>query len=151
MKNTNPRFNQLLHWLQQPERRLAINIDSLQTASSDASFRRYYRAVTQDDEHKSIIIMDAPPKQEDNAAFINNQQRLAKVGLKVPQILDVDLNEGFLLLSDLGQQNLYHALVEGLDPIATQSMYRIVLDELVRMQHADIEGLPQYSAERMLE
>src|SRR5690625_1805534 len=151
MKDTNPRFNQLLDWLQQPERRLAINTESLQTASSDASFRSYYRAMTQGNEAHSVIIMDAPPQRENNAAFIDNQQRLSKVGLKVPQILDADLEMGFLLLSDLGQQNLYHALMDGLDPVATQGMYRIVLDELVRMQQADTQGLPNYTAERMLE
>src|SRR5690625_7949879 len=31
------------------------------------------------------------------------------------QILDADLEMGFLLLSDLGQQNLYHALMDGID------------------------------------
>src|SRR5690625_5049325 len=98
MKDTNPRFNQLLDWLQQPERRLAINTESLQTASSDASFRSYYRAMTQGNEAHSVIIMDAPPQRENNAAFIDNQQRLSKVGLKVPQILDADLEMGFLLL-----------------------------------------------------
>src|SRR5690625_6729084 len=94
--------------------------------------------------------MNAPPQRENNAAFIDNQQRLSKVGLKVPQILDADLEMGFLLLSDLGQQNLYHALMDGLDPVATQGMYRIVLDELVRMQQADTQGLPNYTIERVL-
>lgn len=151
MKDTNPRFNQLLHWLQQPERRIVINTDTLTKASSDASFRQYYRATPIENEQISLIIMDAPPAYENNAAFLDNQKRLAKAGLKVPQILEADLQKGFLLLSDLGQQNLYHALRDGLDPLAAQSMYRIVLDELVRMQHANSQGLPEYTAERMLE
>src|SRR5690625_6997995 len=95
--------------------------------------------MTQGNEAYSVIIMAAPPQRENNAAFIDNQQRLSKVGLKVPQILDADLEMGFLLLSDLGQQNLYHALMDGLDPVATQGMYRIVLDELVRMHQRSEE------------
>lgn|SRR5690625_1374635 len=151
MNNTTPRFNQLLHWLQQPSLGVRIDIDTLQSASSDASFRQYFRVYTHDAPKQSLIVMDAPPKRENNRAFIDNQKRLAAAGLKVPQILAVDLELGFLLLSDLGQQSLYHALVAGLDEDATQAMYRLVLDELVRMQHTDTQGLPTYTAARMLE
>jgi len=151
MNIANPRFNQLLHWLQQPERRLSVAIDSLKPASSDASFRHYFRANRLEQPEQSVIIMDAPPEKENNTAFIDHQKRLAQAGLKVPEIYDADLDLGFLMLSDLGQHNLYGALTNGLDPMATHSMYRIVLNELVQMQKTNTTGLPKYTAERMLE
>src|SRR5690625_1584957 len=150
MKNTNQRFNQLVEWLQQPERQLKVDVDSLQPASTDASFRRYFRAQTVAAQKQSIIVMDAPPQQANNTAFVDNQQRLAKAGLTVPQIHEADLKNGFLLLSDLGQDTVFHALHADLAGPALQSLYRIVLDELVRMQQADTKALPVYDAARML-
>lgn len=144
------RFNQLCTWLQQPNRAIAIDVNSLQPASSDASFRQYFRAQTASVPTQSIIVMDAPPAQENNAAFIDNQRRLQAVGLKVPEIYEADLEDGFLLLSDLGQQNLLHALNSDYDPVAIQALYRIVLDLLITMQQANTQDLPVYDADRML-
>src|SRR5690625_82760 len=149
MENMTPRFNQLCQWLQQTKRTIAVDVNSLQPASSDASFRHYYRGQTRTAPKQNIIVMDAPPAQENNAAFADNQRRLQAAGLKVPEIFDADFDEGFLLLSDLGPHNLLSILNEGYDAVATQALYGIVLDLLVTMQQADTSGLPVYDAERM--
>ncbi|MES2819505.1 MAG: phosphotransferase [Pseudomonadota bacterium] len=74
---------------------------TLTPASSDASFRRYFR--WQGGE-RSFILMDAPPPQEDCRPFVEVAELLAGSGINVPQVLAADLERGFLLLSDLGRQ-----------------------------------------------
>lgn len=80
-----------------------------ESASSDASFRRYFRIRAQTNTPsvdctlpKSFIVMDAPPEHEDCAPFIAVSESLQQMGLKVPQVLEKNLAQGFLLLTDLG-------------------------------------------------
>lgn len=74
---------------------------SLVAASSDASFRRYFRWEA---EQRSFIVMDAPPPQENCRPFVEIASILADAGVHVPEILCADLEQGFLLLGDLGRQ-----------------------------------------------
>ena len=69
-------------------------------ASADASFRRYFRLTWPDGSTR--ILMDAPPEKEDCKPFIHVAGLLAKADLAAPRILDHDLDQGFLVLSDLG-------------------------------------------------
>ncbi|MEH3022174.1 MAG: phosphotransferase [Pseudomonas oryzihabitans] len=100
------RLNQIEDWLTSvlPEifREQAwgeVPVGSLTAASSDASFRRYFRWAG---EGRSLIVMDAPPPQEDCRPFVQVAALLAAAGVHVPRILAQDLERGFLLLSDLG-------------------------------------------------
>lgn len=142
------RQKHLLTWLKSIANTYQLDISSLEKASSDASFRSYDRI---QGATASYIVMDAPPMQENNAAFIDIQNRLAQAGLKVPEIFAYEEQHGFLLLSDLGTQNYYMAIQKALDPQVLQAMYRLAIDELVRMQQANTEGLATYDAPRMLE
>lgn len=95
------RKNQLEAWLKQV---LPTKTFTLTTASADASFRRYFRVhLTQVYKgHQTLIAMDAPPPQEDCTPFVNVANLFLAAGLNVPQVLAQDLVNGFLLLSDLG-------------------------------------------------
>ncbi|WP_315900081.1 aminoglycoside phosphotransferase family protein [Ferrimonas balearica] len=73
----------------------------------DASFRRYFRYRR---EGRSEIAMDAPPQLEDCRPFLALTQAYQAVGLPVPQLLAQDLDQGFLCLTDLGDQHLAGAL-----------------------------------------
>src|SRR2546422_7129285 len=73
---------------------------SLRPASSDASFRRYFRVDTA--AGGTYIVMDAPPAQEDVRPFIHVAEVFAKTNVSVPHIVAQDVEQGFLLLSDLG-------------------------------------------------
>lgn len=84
-------------------------IGSLQPASSDASFRRYFRW---ESAGRSLILMDAPPPQEDCRPFVKVAGMLAEAGVNVPEILAEDLQRGFLLLSDLGRQTYLDVINE---------------------------------------
>lgn len=110
----------------------------LTPASTDASFRRYFRFL-----HKarSYIVMDAPPACEDCRPFVDIAARLTAAGLHVPEILDRDPGRGFLLLGDLGRQTYLQALTgENAD-----ALFDAAIDALIRMQlHTDSAGLPIY-------
>ena len=92
------RLEQLKSWLSQS---LGYQIKSIEAASADASFRRYFRANT---DNGIIIIMDAPPDKEDTKPFISCAQALAKLGVHTPAIEAQDTLKGFLVLEDLGDR-----------------------------------------------
>jgi len=71
------------------------------TASDDASFRRYFRIQR---DNNSFIAMDAPPNKENCEPFICIAKYLVAGGIHAPKIIEADLNQGFLLLEDLGSQ-----------------------------------------------
>ena len=101
MTNTHSdtRLNSLILWLNQLPSSYQIDSASITPASSDASFRRYFRVKSA---NKSLIVMDAPPDKEDSTPFIRVAKLLLEAGLNVPVVLEFDLTQGFLLLSDLG-------------------------------------------------
>lgn len=140
------RHQLLVDWLESIADSHQLELSSLQSASSDASFRHYYRLKSAT---TTRIVMDSPPSQENNSAFIDIQNRLVRVGVKVPEIIAYEATHGFMLLSDLGSENYYHALQNSIDPNAIQAMYRLAIQELVRLQQANTDGLTQYDAPRM--
>lgn len=79
----------------------------LKPLAGDASFRRYFRLhynrLTQ-------VVMDAPPGKEDLQPFIRIAQILEQAGVHTPKILAMNLEQGFLLLSDLGDELLLNDL-----------------------------------------
>jgi aminoglycoside/choline kinase family phosphotransferase len=97
------RLAALTRWL---ERELAQSV-ALEPASSDASFRAYYRVYAGED---TYIAMDAPPDREDSRSFVSLSRMFAEAGLNVPQVIARDLEQGFLLLTDLGRRLYLHAL-----------------------------------------
>ncbi|WP_322845011.1 aminoglycoside phosphotransferase family protein [Pseudomonas sp. B33.4] len=82
---------------------------TLTAASSDASFRRYFRW---EGEGRSFVVMDAPPPQENCKPFVDIAFLLAKSGINVPKIFAEDLDRGFLLLNDLGNKT-YLDVIDG--------------------------------------
>ena len=102
------RYQMLVDWLAQELPALfagqgwgEVPPASLSPASSDASFRRYFRWQAGE---RTFIVMDAPPPQEDCRPFVRMAELLAEAGVHVPQVLLADLPRGFLLLTDLGRQ-----------------------------------------------
>lgn len=133
------RLEQLKHWLSHslglPDYRIA-------PASSDASFRRYFR-IRFDGE--SRIVMDAPPDKEDSRPFVRIGRQLRSIGLNVPEILAEDLSQGFLLLSDLGSQQY----LDVLDMQNVERLYGDAMGALATLQSRGPDGgeLPPYDRE----
>lgn len=144
------RSKQLHQWLSQHSDKYQFDLNSLKVASSDASFRSYYR-IFSNTHNKTLIIMDAPPPQENCTVFCDIARLLEKQGLNVPNILEQDDLHGFLLQSDLGDTTYYQAVQAGIDDDKLQTIYRAALDALVLMQQTPADHLPPYDAERLRE
>ena len=117
----------------------------LSAASADASFRSYWRVQT--DNASTWIAMDAPPDKEDLGTWLDVDARLRKAGLHAPEILGVDLVQGFVLMEDLGTRTYLPELAHE----SVDALYADALDALLRMQSAvDVQGLPEYDRERLV-
>lgn len=133
------RLEQLTQWVRSlPGWEHAV----LKPASADASFRRYFRVRNVDG---TAICMDAPPDKEDIRPFIDVTRRLETTGVHVPQIMEQNLLDGFLLLEDLGDT----PYLKQLTPQTVNTLYADALNALMHIQQADCDHLPAYN-ERML-
>lgn len=92
------RLDGLQHWLTQT---LAPQTLTITPLAGDASFRRYFRVQLAD---RTLIAMDAPPDKENSVPFVAIARAFAQLGIQVPQIFAANLEQGFLLLSDLGDR-----------------------------------------------
>jgi len=112
-------------------------------ASADASFRRYFRVTAKG---RDYIVMDAPPAHEDCRPFIAVARLFGEAGVHVPEVLAQDLDQGFLLLSDLGHTTYLSALnAADRDPAVARELYLAANDALIRIQRASRPGvLPEY-------
>ncbi|PMZ89596.1 MULTISPECIES: aminoglycoside phosphotransferase family protein [unclassified Pseudomonas] len=111
---------------------------TLTAASSDASFRRYFRWEGGD---KSFIVMDAPPPQENCKPFVDIAFLLAKSGINVPKIYAEDLERGFLLLNDLGNKT-YLDVIESEN---ADDLFKDALQALLAFQQLPmVAPLPSY-------
>ena len=118
-----------------------LRLDTLRSASADASFRRYFRI---EGAAHSLIIMDAPPTQEDCRPFAKVAQLMHAAGLHAPQVLAWDEARGFMLLTDLGAQTMMQVINPD-DAVANQGLYLQAVDALVTWQSASTPGvLPPY-------
>jgi aminoglycoside/choline kinase family phosphotransferase len=117
---------------------------SLEPASSDASFRRYFRV-----KHagKSLIVMDAPTQHEDCRPFIKVAGILKAAQVHIPEILSQNLEQGFLLLSDLGNTTYLDALNDE----SAHTLYMDAISALIKIQLASQPGiLPEYDSALLL-
>lgn len=113
------------------------------SASSDASFRRYFRYNLAD---RSVIAMDAPPETEDCEPFVKVAGILAETGVLVPEIIAADIERGFLLLSDLGTQTYLDVMSSDVFSVSdAKPIFSAAIDTLVLIQRsAGRELLPPY-------
>ena len=124
----------------------------LSPASADASFRRYFRVQTgtdanADDKPSSLIVMDAPPGHEDCRPWLSIAALLREAGVHVPDVFAEDLDNGFVLMSDLGDTTYLSAL----DEHNAAALYADALGSLIAMQLASRPGrLPEYSRELLM-
>lgn len=114
----------------------------LEAASADASFRRYFRW---QDGQRSLIVMDAPPAQEDSRPFVQISGLLSEAGVRTPAIYVSDLEQGFLLLEDMGAQTYLQTIEAGVDEAELERMFDSAVDTLVRWQLSSRpDVLPDY-------
>ncbi|WP_019139477.1 aminoglycoside phosphotransferase family protein [Noviherbaspirillum massiliense] len=144
--NNSPdlRLTQLKQWLADLPAN-PVQTDSIRPASSDASFRRYFRVDGSDG--NTYIAMDAPPPQEDVRPFIHVAEVFGKTGVSVPHILAQDVERGFLLLTDLGTTTYLGQL----NPDTAHKLYLDAIDALILIQTQSKPGmLPEYDRALLL-
>ncbi|MDX1697328.1 MAG: phosphotransferase, partial [Thiohalobacterales bacterium] len=106
-------------------------------------FRRYFRVVHNGE---NFIVMDAPPANEDSRPFITVSRLFFDAGLNVPEVIDVDLEQGYLLLSDLGSELYLGALNEE----TVERLYADALAALAVIQTCPTADLPLYDRALLL-
>jgi len=110
----------------------------IKSASSDASFRSYWRVFSKD---QTYIVMDAPPEHENCTPFILFSKKLETSGIQVPIVIASDLTQGFLLLSDLGTVQYLEVL--NLDTY--KHLYKDAINSLhIMQQNTDLSDTPVY-------
>jgi hypothetical protein len=130
-------------WLDRIAPRYQLQKNSVRPASADASFRRYLRV---DGAQGSHIIMDAPPDKESCTSFAEVAELMAKAGLNVPEVMEWDVADGFMLLTDMGLQTLLQTISP--DAAPPLDAYLQAVDALVQWQLASRPGvLPAYDRE----
>ena len=125
----------------------AYSFSDVVPASADASFRRYFRTADKNT-GQSYVVMDAPPEKEDCEPFIRVTKLLRTAGVNAPEIIKQDLNQGFLLLTDLGDQPYLDHLSEH----HADTLYSDAVSSLIHMQNIKAEAmneLPVYDNQRL--
>jgi len=140
--SADARLAQLGAWLESLQ---LVQTASRRPASSDASFRRYFRLdvvpALRAKPGDTLIAMDAPPERENVPAFIHVAGLLQGAGVTVPAIVARDVPNGFLLLSDLGTTTY----LQRLDADNAAFMYADAVDALITFQLASQPGvLPEF-------
>lgn len=140
--SADARLAQLNDWLASTG---LVEVGTGRPASVDASFRRYFRydvvPAMQDKLGATLVAMDAPPERENVPAFIHVQGLLFDAGVTVPAIAARNVEQGFLLLGDLGNTTY----LSRLDSDNAAFMYSDAVDALLKFQMASQPGvLPEF-------
>ncbi|RFU47001.1 aminoglycoside phosphotransferase family protein [Paraburkholderia sp. DHOC27] len=133
--STDARLELLTAWLRSHANRYALDLGTLVPASSDASFRRYFRLVgkdAQDAPAGTLIAVDAPPPEKCRE-FVQIAQLLGAANVYVPRVLEVDFEQGLMLVTDLGTAS-YLGELNQRTPESARPLMRDALDALIRWQ-----------------
>ena len=144
-QSLDPRLHLLREWV---GRIPGFDAASIEIASADASFRRYFRVRARDG--STCIAMDAPPDREDLSTYLRVSGLLEGCGVHVPHVRAADVALGCALLEDLGTTHMLTALRGGGDAMR---LYDAALDELALLQlrgDAASRQLPPYDRGALL-
>ena len=115
-----------------------------EVVSDDASYRKYYRIILPN--NKTFIIMDASMQVESIYPFIDISVRLLKVNVQIPRVYSQNLEQGYLLLEDLGGTHLLDILNDN----SYKLLYMKSIHEILKMQEANTNGLEPYDEEFLM-
>lgn len=118
-----------------------------ESMGGDASFRHYERLTLGG---KSYIMMDAPPPKEDVRPFLHIGKHLANLNLSAPKILAEDVEQGLLVLEDLGDAR--YSIVLSKQPELEETLYAHAIDVLVYLHDKKLPNpLPEYDVTTLIE
>ncbi len=141
------RLESLKTWLNET---LNTSNFSIERASEDASFRRYFRVTNAS---QTLIAMDAPPDKENSEPFVRISQALSELAVHTPAIYAHDLSQGFLLLEDLGQTDYLSALnnITAHNADTANRLYSDAIKALISIQKGNPTDAAPYSKEKLAE
>jgi len=134
------RVKALAHWVSS----ITVTQDELVPLPIEASARRFYRTTLGE---RSVVVMDAPPDTTDNAHFIALSNCFRRAEVSVPEVLASDLDQGFLMVEDFGDNLLERAYGLGQD----NSILNLALAMLIGIQGIADPIIPIYTSERFAE
>ena len=129
-------MNKIKTWLE----RTPYNDYEMTVASADASFRKYYRLSK---DKKTVLLMDSSLEKDSLEPFLDVTARLLKVNVNVPEILEQNLDDGYLIIKDFGNTHYLNVLNDK----NFKELYEKAIDIIVDMQKADTTNLPLYDKE----
>lgn len=145
MEESTPRIEALKAWVRARGAAHGIGEFTMEPASADASFRRYFRIGHAGGTH---VVMDAPRELEDCRPFVAVAALMRAAGINAPRVLEADLEQGFLLLTDLGRETYLDRLKA--DAGQFDALFRPANEALVTWQRATRSGvLPEWDAARI--
>jgi len=116
---------------------------TLNDASADASFRRYYRVKTTD---KSLILMDAPPDKESISDYLKIGVEMVNQGINAPKVFYKNQKLGFILMEDFGDKTFLKEYSSN----SLKNLYIKAIDNIINMQLLlKINNLEKYSQEKL--
>lgn len=127
MQKLDTREQQCRAWLRQQMPTLSIQ---LQPLAGDASFRRYFRLHT---DQNTYVVMDAPPTHESCENFVALARAFAVNAINVPDIYALNLQQGFVLMSDFGDR-LY---LNELNAHTVEDLYHVAFTELIKISQCE--------------
>ncbi|MFD1555142.1 aminoglycoside phosphotransferase family protein [Paraburkholderia silviterrae] len=130
----------LAAWLAGHAEKYALDLATLAPASADASFRRYFRLASAGTHGATLIAVDAPPPEKCRE-FVQVAQLLEAAGVHVPRVLEVDLDAGLMLVTDLGTAPYLKALTDAGPGPQARALMRDAIDALIRFQLASREDV----------
>ncbi len=127
------RFRGLNEFAQADLRDTTNNGCKLELISGDASFRKYYRL-------GKYIFVDAPSKTEKNREFVEYSKLLISSGVRAPKVIDCDLENGYLKIEDLGNEQFASIAIGD----KQEEYYRKAIEVLVKLSSIDCTELEIY-------
>lgn len=126
-------MNKIKEWLSQTE----YKNHTVEVASADASFRKYYRLKNGSD---SVLLMDSSLEKYSLKPFLDITTRLLNANINAPKILLENLEDGFLIIEDFGNIHYLNILTQA----NYKTLYSNAINSIVNMQNADTTNLPLY-------
>jgi hypothetical protein len=126
-------MNKIKEWLATTE----YKNYKMEIASADASFRQYYRLSHGD---KTVLLMDSSLEKNSLKPFLDVTKKLLHVEVNAPEILEQNLEDGFLIIKDFGNTHYLNVLNE----VNFRGLYEKAIDEIIKMQNANASDLPVY-------
>lgn len=114
-----------------------------QALPGDAGFRRYFRLSCE----PSLLAVHAPPDTEDSQAFLDIARLLRESGVLTPLVLVSELQQGFLIIEDLGGT----LLLDVLQSDNADALYAGALESLLHVQscQTDYAVFPPYDRDKL--